>query len=89
MDREGAGIYFHNALPLATLDRYKSKVAVLDLDFRDIYSRTGNFSTDVYKELLPYYEKCNIELDSIITPNFYDAIFCQLNLYKYSKIFLM
>ena len=85
--REGTGIYFHNVLLLATLDRYKPKVVVLDLDFRDIYNRTGNFSTDVYKELLPYYGKFNIELDSIITPNFYDAIFCQSNLYKYNKKF--
>jgi hypothetical protein len=85
--REGTGIYFCYAALLGTLERYKPKVVVLDLDFRDFYLRGGNFGPDVFKELLPYYGKINHEFDSLITPNYYDVLFCQSNLYKYNKKF--
>lgn len=85
--REGTGIYFHYAILLATLERYKPKVVVLDLDFRDYYRRGGNFGTDVFKELLPYYGKVNPVFDSLVTPQWYDPLFAQSNLYKYNKKF--
>jgi hypothetical protein len=85
--REGTGIYFHYAILLATLERYNPKVVVLDLDFRDYYNRGGNFGTDVFKELLPYYGKVNPVFDSLVTPEWYDPLFAQSSLYKYNKKF--
>ena len=85
--REGTGVYFNYAVLLATLERYKPKVVILDLDFRDYYSRGGNFGKDVYKELLPYYGKVNPVFDSLVTPEFYDPLLAQSNLYKYNKKF--
>lgn len=85
--REGMGIYFHYAALLATLERYSPKVVVLDLDFRDVYDRGGNFGEDVFSDLAPFYGKVNAEFDNYISRNWYDGIFYRSNLLKYNKKF--
>lgn len=85
--REGMGIYFHYAALLATLERYSPKVIVLDLDFRDVYDRGGNFGEDVFSDLAPFYGKINTEFDNYISRNWYDGIFYRSNLLKYNKKF--
>ena len=83
--REGMGIYFHYAALLATLDRYSPKIVVLDLDFRDVFNRGGNFGEDVFSDLAPFYGKISNEFDDYISRNWYDAIFYHSNLIKYNK----
>ncbi len=83
--REGVGIYFHHALLLATLERYTPKTIIIDVDFRDLYARGGDFGTDVFKELAPFYGKINNEFDSTLVRNWYDKILFQSNLFKYNK----
>jgi hypothetical protein len=83
--REGSGIYFHYAVLLATLERYKPKVVILDLDYRDFYFRSSNFGPDILKEVAPFYGKINSEFDSLLIRKNYDKIFYQSNLYKYNK----
>lgn len=85
--REGMGIYFHYAALLATLERYSPKVVVLDLDFRDVYDRGGNFGEDVFSDLAPFYGKVNPEFDNYISRNWYDGILYRSNLLKYNKKF--
>ena len=83
--REGMGIYFHYAALLATLDRYKPKAVILDLDFRDVYDRGGNFGEAVFSDLAPFYGKINNEFDNYICRHWYDNIFYRSNLLKYNK----
>lgn len=85
--REGMGIYFHYATLLATLERYNPKMVVLDLDFRDVYDRGGNFGEDAFSDLAPFYGKINNEFDNYICRNWYDNIIYQSNLIKYNKKF--
>jgi hypothetical protein len=85
--REGAGIYFHYAVLLATLERYKPKVVVLDLDYRDFYFRSSSFGPDILKEVAPFYGKISKEFDSFLIRENYDKLLYQSNLYKYNKKF--
>jgi len=85
--REGFGIYFHHALLLATLNRYKPKLVILDLDFRDIFDRGGSFSTNVFYEIAPFYNKYSPDFNDFIARNWYDPILFQSNLFKYNKKF--
>jgi hypothetical protein len=86
--REGTGIFFHYALLIATIERYKPKMIILDVDFRDIYDRGGDFGEDVFGQLRPYYGMVNEEFDQYITRNTYDYVFNQSNLFKFNKKFL-
>lgn len=83
--REGTGVFFHYAVLIATIERYSPKSIILDLDFRDVYDRGGDFGADVFKQLSPYYGLVNNEFDEYITRNYYDRIFYQSNLIKYNK----
>lgn len=83
--REGVGIYFHYASLLATLNRYKPKLVLLDLDFRDVYMRGGNFGESVFIDLAPYYGTINDSFDNYITRNWYDKLLYSSNLIKYNK----
>jgi len=85
--REGAGIFFHYAVFLSTLERYKPKVVILDLDHRDVYLQSNNFGPNVVKEAAPFYGKINKEFDSLLVRDFYDYFLYQSNLYKYNKKF--
>lgn len=83
--REGMGIYFHYAALLATLERYKPKTVILDLDFRDVYDRGGSFGEDVFSDLAPFYGKINDEFDNYICRNWYDHFLYRSNLIKFNK----
>ena len=83
--REGMGIYFHYAALLATLERYKPKTVILDLDFRDVYDRGGSFGEDVFSDLAPFYGKINAEFDNYICRNWYDHLLYHSNLIRYNK----
>ena len=86
--REGVGIYFHYAVLLATLNRYKPKLLILDLDFRDFYMRGGDFGADGLKELSPFYNEINPEFDSLIVRKWNEPLLYKSNLYKYNgKVF--
>jgi hypothetical protein len=87
LGRQGAGIFFHYSVFLATLERYKPKVVVLELDYRDVYFRSNNFGPDALKEAAPFYGKINKEFDSLLVRNNYDYFLYQSNLYKYNKKF--
>jgi hypothetical protein len=86
--REGTGIYFHYALLISTLERYKPKLIVLDVDFRDVYDRGGDFGVDVFSQLTPYYGLVNDEFDDYVSIKPYDEILNQSNLIKFNKKFL-
>jgi hypothetical protein len=86
--REGTGIYFEYAVLIATLERYQPKMIILDVDFRDVYDRGGDFGVDVFSQLKPYYGLVNDEFDSYITRKPVDYIFNQSNLLKFNKKFL-
>lgn len=86
--REGTGIFFEYAVLIATLERYQPKMIILDVDFRDIYDRGGDFGVDVFSQLKPYYGLVNDEFDSYITRKPVDYIFNQSNLLKFNKKFL-
>jgi hypothetical protein len=86
--REGTGIFFHYAVLIATLERYKPKMIVLDVDFRDIYDRGGDFSENVFGQLRPYYGLINNEFDQYITRNAYDQFFNQSKLLRFNRKFL-
>lgn len=85
--REGFGIYFHHALLLASIKRYQPKLIILDLDFRDIFDRGGNFSTNVFYEIAPFYNKFSPDFDEYIARNWYDKYLFKSNLFKYNKKF--
>jgi hypothetical protein len=85
--REGAGIFFHYAVLLSTLERYTPKVIVLDLDHRDVYFKSNNFGPNVVKEAAPFYGKISKEFDSLLVRNNYDYFLYQSNLFKYNKKF--
>jgi hypothetical protein len=86
--REGTGIFFEYAVLIATLERYQPKIIILDVDFRDIYDRGGDFGVDVFSQLNPYYGLVNDEFDSYITRKPIDYILNQSNLLKFNKKFL-
>lgn len=84
--REGSGIYYHYGVLLATLERYKPKVILLDLDYRDIYKFGGIFGLDILKEQYPFYSEVAKEFDSLLVlKGFEEKIKLQSNLYKYNS----
>lgn len=85
--REGAGIFFHYAVLLSSLDRYTPKVIILDLDYRDFYFTSNNFGPNAVKEAAPFYGKISKEFDSLLVRNYYDKFFYQSNLFKFNKKF--
>jgi hypothetical protein len=89
--REGSGIYYHYGVLLATLKRYKPKVILLDIDYRDFYQHEGIFGLDILEEHNPFYHKISKEFDSLLVlKGFKEKIKLQSNLYKYnSKAFKM
>lgn len=89
--REGSGIYYHYGVLLATLERYKPKVIMLDLDYRDFYQHEGIFGLDILEEHNPFYHKISKEFDSLLVlKGFKEEIKLQSNLYRYnSKSFKM
>lgn len=86
--REGTGIFFHYAILIATLERYKPKMIILDVDFRDVYDRGGDFGENVFGQLRPYYGLINDEFDRYITRKPYDYLFNQSKLLRFNKKFL-
>jgi hypothetical protein len=89
--REGSGIYYHYGVLLATLKRYKPKVILLDIDYRDFYQHEGIFGLDILEEHNPFYHKISKEFDSLLVlKGFKEEIKLQSNLYRYnSKAFKM
>jgi hypothetical protein len=89
--REGSGIYYHYGVLLATLERYKPKVILLDIDYRDFYKSDGIFGLEILEEHYPFYKKISKEFDSLLVlKGFKEKIKLQSNLYRYnSKAFKM
>jgi hypothetical protein len=85
--REGAGIYFQYGVLLATLERYKPKMIVFDFTFRDLYKRGGGFTSEVLKELAPFYGTINREFDSLLIQTDFDKIRYSSNMLKYNGKF--
>lgn len=86
--RDGIGIFFNYAVLIATLERYKPKMIVLDVDFRDIYDRGRDFGVNVFTQLRPYYGLINDEFDQYITRKPSDYFFSQSKLLRFNKKFL-
>lgn len=85
--REGAGIYFQYGVLLATLNRYKPKMIIFDFTHRDLYKRGGGFTSEVLKELAPFYGTINHEFDSLLIQNDFDKIRYRSNMLKYNGKF--
>jgi hypothetical protein len=83
--REGTGIFFEYAVLIATLERYTPRAIILDVDFRDVYDRGGDFGADVFTQLSPYYGLVNNEFDQYISRKPYDRFFYQSSLIKYNN----
>lgn len=86
--REGTGVFFHYAALIATLERYQPKKIILDVDFRDVYDRGGDFGENVFGQLKPYYGLVNDEFDDYIMKDPIDKVLYQSNLLKFNKKFL-
>lgn len=88
LGREGLGIHYHHALLTGIVNRYKPKMAVLDLSYSDIYRSSSNFNENDLKELWPFYHKISDEFDSLIVFDDYDNIFIQSKSLRYNKKFI-
>jgi hypothetical protein len=84
---EGIGIYYYYAVLLATLERYRPELIILEIDYHDFYEGGGRYGPDVLKHLAPFYGRISAEFDSLLSRNWYDPILFQSNLYKYNSSF--
>lgn len=82
--REGTGKFYQYAVLLATVDRYKPKMVILDFDYREIYKQ-GGFDRKDLDQLRPFYGKLSDQFDSLLADSWYKRLLYRSNLVKYNK----